>query len=308
MRVIPEKAGSSRRIRMDFPGYLEKRREQVNRWLAAFIEERFPEGRRLCQAMTYSLMAGGKRLRPILCMAAAEAVGTPDDPHVTACGCALEMIHTYSLIHDDLPAMDDDALRRGRPTCHVHFDEATAILAGDALLSLAFQVLTEISLENPAGISAMHRIAKACGYEGMIEGQMRDMEAEGAPRDVASLQGMHQCKTGALIEAAALAGGILGGGNDSQIRALSDYARRIGLAFQVADDILNVEGDPETMGKAAGTDKDRDKTTYPGLMGIADSRKYSRELADNALQALGVFDSKAEPLQALADYVIERRR
>ncbi|MFO7838869.1 MAG: polyprenyl synthetase family protein [Desulfosalsimonadaceae bacterium] len=293
---------------MDFPGYLEKKRGLVNQWLASFIEERLHNGRRLCRAMTYSLMADGKRLRPVLCMAAAEAVGAPEDDHVTSCGGALEMIHTYSLIHDDLPAMDDDALRRGKATCHVHFDEATAILAGDALLSLAFQVLTEISLEKPAGISAMHRIAKACGYDGMIEGQMRDMEAEGAPGEVASLRDMHQFKTGALIGAAAVSGAILGGGSDAQIRALSEYAGHIGLAFQVADDILNVEGDPETMGKAAGTDKDRDKATYPGLMGIAASRQYSRELANNALQALSVFDSKAEPLRALADYVIERRR
>ena len=292
----------------DLKSYLEEKRTQVNKWLSDFAGERFDEKQRLCQAMAHSLMAGGKRLRPILCLAAAEAVGYPNDPHALACGCSLEMIHTYSLIHDDLPAMDNDHVRRGQPTCHIRFDEATAILAGDALLTLSFEILAGIACKNPLGAAAMQKISKAAGFQGMIEGQMRDIAAEGKLLDLAALKQMHQFKTGALIEAAVVSGALLGNGSSDQIEALSDYARNIGLAFQVTDDILNVEGDPDLMGKAAGTDLLRKKSTYPGLLGLNQSKLYARELTTKALQALSLFDNKAKPLSALAQYIIERQR
>jgi geranylgeranyl diphosphate synthase type II len=292
----------------DFKKYLDDKRIQINHWLKDFVERRFVPENRLCQAMEYSLMAGGKRLRPVLCLASAEAVGSSDRPEVLAFAGAIEMIHTYSLIHDDLPAMDDDSLRRGQPTCHVRFDEATAILAGDGLLTLAFEVMSGACLEAGAGISAMHGISKACGFQGMIEGQMRDIEAEANPLALEDLTQMHRFKTGALIEAAVSSGGYLGGGTGAEVAALSEYARHIGLAFQVADDVLNVEGDPSLMGKAAGTDQDRRKSTYPGVMGVEASRAFARDLVEKALQALDVFDNKAKPLGALAKYIVERRR
>jgi len=292
----------------DFKTYLEEKRGRINQWISDYISNQFDPGRQLCQAMAYSLMAGGKRLRPILCLASAEAVGQAEDPHALAYGCALEMIHTYSLIHDDLPAMDNDRLRRGQPTCHIKFDEATAILAGDALLTLAFEVMAGIACDKPLGAAAMLKISKASGYQGMIEGQMRDIDAEGKSLDLASLKAVHLFKTGALIEASVVSGALLGCGTSEQMDALSDYARNIGLAFQVTDDILNVEGDPELMGKAAGTDLKRNKSTYPGLLGLDDSKAFARELVNNALQALTLFDTKAKPLSALARYIIERKR
>ena len=292
----------------DLKNYLEDKRRQVNRWLTDYSNQRLDNSRKLCQAMSYSLMAGGKRLRPILCLAAAEAVGQRDDPHVMTCACALEMIHTYSLVHDDLPAMDNDQLRRGQPTCHVRFDEATAILAGDALLTLAFEVLADLSGDHPMGAKAMRQISRAAGYQGMIEGQMRDLDAEGKTLGLDALKQVHEFKTGALIEAAVVSGALLARATSEQIKALSDYAKSIGLAFQVADDILNVEGDPELMGKAAGTDVNRQKSTYPGLMGLDASKAFARELINNALQAVAHFDTKADPLSALANYVIERKR
>lgn len=301
----------------DLKSYLEDQRRLVNQWLQDLIERRLSKGRRLCQAMAHSLMAGGKRVRPILCMAAADAVapssGGAQIPNSTNLpvadfGCAIEMIHTYSLIHDDLPAMDNDDLRRGQPTCHVAYGEATAILAGDALLTLAFEIMAAAALNTPAALPALHGISRACGFDGMIEGQMQDIEAEGKGLDIDGLKQMHRFKTGALIEASVDAGALLAGGTDAQREALSGYARHIGLAFQVTDDILNVEGDPALMGKAAGTDADRKKSTYPGLMGISASRDFSRELVNNALQALSVFDNKAQPLRAIARYIIERKR
>jgi len=292
----------------DFKNYLAEKRRQVNQWLTDYINQRFDDSRQLCQAMAYSLMAGGKRLRPILCLAAAESVGPANDSHVMTCGGALEMIHTYSLVHDDLPAMDNDQLRRGQPTCHVKFDEATAILAGDALLTLAFEVLADLSVAHPMGARAMRQISKAAGYQGMIEGQMRDLDAEGKALDLDALKTVHEFKTGALIEAAVVAGALLAHAPSAQIEALSDYAKSIGLAFQVTDDILNVEGDPDLMGKAAGTDLNRKKSTYPGLMGLDASKAYARDLINNALQAIAHFDTKAQPLSALANYIIERKR
>ena len=265
----------------------------------------------LFRAMKYSLMAGGKRIRPVLCLAACEAVGGEPEDALTA-ACALEMIHTYSLIHDDLPAMDDDELRRGKPTCHIAFDEATAVLAGDALLTLAFEVLSSGDFDkvNQAAqwLQVIRLISEAAGYQGMIQGQMLDIASEGLKLSADELETMHRLKTGALIEASLACGALLGGADDRQKALLSDYACKIGLAFQVADDILNVEGNPELMGKAVGTDSQREKSTYPAVLGIQAAREFSIKLVQGALQALETFDKQADPLRGIARYIIERKR
>jgi len=261
--------------------------------------------------MTYSLMAPGKRLRPVLCLAAAETVGTIDSNVITA-ACGIEMIHTYSLIHDDLPAMDNDNMRRGKPTCHIKFDVATAILAGDALLTLAFDIFSSKSLcsskNRKTWLQVINAISKAAGHRGMIEGQMRDMAAENNFLELDDLKKMHYLKTGALIKASVTTGALLGGASLASIRHLETYASNIGLAFQVVDDILNVEGDPSKMGKATGTDQFRNKSTYPGLLGLAQSKQFASDLVNNALQAIKIFGNKANPLSALATYIIERKR
>ncbi len=294
----------------DLQAYLEHCRELVNR----DIERRFPENEatpRLYTAMAYSLKAGGKRIRPALCLAASEAVGMVDED-VVAAATALEMVHTYSLIHDDLPAMDDDALRRGLPTCHVAFDEATAILTGDALLTLAFDILADTALASDKGpavwMQVIRGLALAAGPQGMIEGQMRDIASENRFLSKEALKRMHALKTGAMIVGAVETGALLGGGNQTQVNHLRAYAEHIGLAFQVMDDILNVSGDPDLMGKATGTDQERNKSTYPALMGLAQSRVFAGDLVSKALQALDNFDNRSEPLRALANYIIERRR
>jgi geranylgeranyl diphosphate synthase type II len=224
------------------------------------------------------------------------------------------MIHTYSLIHDDLPAMDNDDLRRGNPTCHVQFDEATAIMAGDALLTFAFEIFASAAAASESRknigtwLQVIHNLSKAAGYQGMIEGQMRDIAAEGSDLSLDDLKTMHQLKTGALIEASVVSGAMLAGGSASEIRHLETYARHVGLAFQVVDDILNVEGDTKKMGKATGTDVSRGKSTYPALLGLAESKVFANDLVNNALQALVIFGNKADSLGALANYVIERKR
>ena len=291
--------------------YLESRRDLFEKSLLSMIELSSPGSGRLLSAMKYSLIAGGKRLRPVLCFAASEAVGgTPFQCMVTA--NAIEMIHTYSLIHDDLPAMDNDTLRRGRPTCHIEYDEATAILAGDALLTLAFQLLasnTQKDSDDPSlRLRVMEFIACAAGQHGMIEGQMRDIESEGKHISRIELESLHHLKTGAIIKASLLSGALLGGATDSQLEALGKYGEYTGLAFQVADDILNVTGDSEIMGKSTGTDTQLNKATYPALLGLEQSRDFARDLVRKSLKELESFDEKAEPLRAIASYIIERNR
>ena len=265
----------------------------------------------LVKAMAYSLMAGGKRIRPVLCLAACEAVGGSPQDALTA-ACALEMIHTYSLIHDDLPAMDDDELRRGKATCHIAFDEATAILAGDALLTLAFEVLSSVppTDQNQAAqwLRVIQLISQAAGFRGMVQGQMLDIASEGRNLTADELKTMHRLKTGALIEASLACGALLGGADQRQTDLLNSYARKIGLAFQVADDILNVEGNPELMGKSTGTDSLREKSTYPSVLGIQASKECAEKLVQESLQDLDSFDKKADPLRSIARYIIERKR
>ncbi len=294
----------------DLNSYLIIKRKKVNAFINEILNNTVNSSR-IVQAMHYSLMAGGKRVRPILCIAASEAVGGNADDVLPA-ACALEMIHTYSLIHDDLPAMDNDDLRRGKPTCHVAFDEATAVLAGDALLTLAFRILSSINLINENNSSnrlrVIYKISFAAGHNGMIKGQMRDMTSEGTLLSLKKLEDMHSLKTGALIEASIFSGALLGGGSPKQIDQLEIYAKKIGLAFQVADDILNVEGDPDVMGKAVGTDNARGKTTYPSIMGLNKAKEFAKKLVGNALQALDGFDNNSDSLRAIACYIIERKR
>ncbi|NJL58990.1 MAG: polyprenyl synthetase family protein [Desulfobacteraceae bacterium] len=288
----------------DLRAYLDEKRQKINAASDRYIRDH----RRIMLAMRYCLMADGKRIRPILCIAGAEAVGGKE-ADVMPIACALEMIHTYSLIHDDLPAMDNDDLRRGKPTCHVAFDEATAILAGDALLTLAFEVLCNAKCSDPARLLQIIRIiAAAAGCSGMIEGQMRDIASEGKVLNLEDLENLHRLKTGALIEASVISGAMLVGAENKDFEQLRAYAGYIGLAFQVTDDILNVNGDPKILGKAVGTDEARKKSTYPSVMGLENSERFAKELIDKALKTLNDFDKRAEPLRAIARYIIERKR
>ncbi len=295
----------------DLKTYLNNKRKVIDNTIESYINKRTFPGR-LSDAMRYAVMAGGKRLRPILCLAAGETVSNRSSNALLASGCALELIHTYSLIHDDLPAMDDDDLRRGKATCHVAFDEATAILAGDALLTLAFEILSaEVApfAEKPDdALKVIEIISKAAGSRGMVEGQMQDMLGEGRQMTLDALETLHSLKTGALISASVETGALLASADTLQQQHLTIYARNLGVAFQITDDLLNVEGDPKIMGKAIGTDAEKMKNTYPSLMGIDASRKKARQLMDDALQALDIFDTKADPLRAIAAYVIQRDR
>lgn len=291
--------------------YLNDQKRLINKTLSAMMEKIASQGR-LAQAMAYSLLAGGKRIRPILCLAAADAVGAPDPDPFLHPACSIELIHTYSLIHDDLPAMDNDDLRRGKPTCHIQFDHATAILAGDALLTMAFQILSDPALSAVISpeqqVQLIHVISSAAGPEGMVMGQMMDILNEGLQISLSQLRKMHSLKTGALFEAAVVAGAILAGGDHHQITALRTYGRNIGIAFQVADDILNVEGNPELMGKSVGTDETGNKCTYPSIMGMEASRRFALDLIDNALKVIDDFDKRALPLREIAGYIINRNR
>ncbi|MCE5281892.1 MAG: polyprenyl synthetase family protein [Deltaproteobacteria bacterium] len=262
------------------------------------------------RAVRYSLFAGGKRIRPILCLAAAEAVGGKPEP-ILPVACAIEMIHTYSLIHDDLPAMDNDDYRRGRLTSHKVFGEDLAILAGDALLTEAFQVMTrrEVAAGLPPArlLQVVREIAEAAGWFGMVGGQVLDVQSEGQTVAPETLYAIHRMKTGAMILVSLRTGAILAGAAEEALAALSDYGRQIGLAFQIADDILNVEGDKALLGKGTGSDAARGKVTFPLLLGLEASRSRAEELVKGAIEALAPFDEKAEPLRWIARYILERK-
>ena len=295
----------------DLKTYLKAKQQTINAALKNPWDDCEPYPTLLFQAMRYSLEAGGKRLRPILCIAASEAVGG-SEADVMPAACAIEFIHTYSLIHDDLPAMDDDDLRRGKPTCHRAFDEATAILAGDALLTAAFEALAEAGRHRRGEafkwLEVIYLIARASGYSGMVQGQMMDVSSEGKVITLEELEMLQRLKTGALIEASVQAGAVLGGGRPQEIAALGAYGRHIGLAFQVADDMLNIEGKPEMLGKPVGSDRARQKATGPSLMGLEQAKARAGELVDCALEELGIFGKKGEHLAALARYIVERNR
>ncbi len=295
----------------ELKSYLDNLRNIIDDHIFTYVN-RDIHATRIVEAMNYSLQAGGKRIRPILCLAAEEAVSKRYGSALPA-ACAIEMIHTYSLIHDDLPAMDDDMLRRGKPTSHIQFDEATAILTGDALLTLAFEVLASAGAkskmeEKQKWFEVTGKIADSAGYSGMIEGQMRDMISEGMQLEKKTLEQLHQLKTGKLIEAALYAGAKIGNAATNQIDALIAYGQQIGLAFQVMDDILNITGDPALMGKAVGTDEARLKNTYPLLIGLDKSEVLAEKLINNALSLLDIFGTSADPLRKIARYIIERNR
>jgi geranylgeranyl diphosphate synthase type II len=262
----------------------------------------------LYAAMRYSVINGGKRIRPLLVYAACEALGGSQEQADTA-ACAVELIHAYSLVHDDLPAMDDDDLRRGQPTTHKAFDEATAILAGDALQSLAFEVLTDGNdLSAELRLAMLATLARAAGPAGMVGGQAIDLAAVGRKIDQHALERMHRHKTGALIEASVQLGALASGKADALgLSSLQRYAEAIGLAFQVQDDILDVESDTATLGKRQGADIARDKPTYPALLGMAAAKRYAQELCAQATHALRPFGAPAEPLRELAHFIVERR-
>ncbi|MFS2158979.1 polyprenyl synthetase family protein [Pseudomonas sp. Pseusp122] len=290
--------------------YQARSQARVNAALESLFEAPSPELTRLYAAMRYSVMNGGKRVRPLLVYAACEALGT-DPEQANGAACAVELIHAYSLVHDDLPAMDDDDLRRGQPTTHKAFDEACAILAGDGLQSLAFSALLNASLSPQNAETRLQMadaLAFAAGPAGMVGGQAIDLGSVGLKLDQDALAFMHRHKTGALIEASVKLGALASGKADqSQLDALQTYARAIGLAFQVQDDILDVESDTATLGKRQGADIARDKPTYPALLGLDAAKAYALQLRDQALDALRPFDTAAEPLRALARFIVERR-
>jgi geranylgeranyl diphosphate synthase, type II len=296
---------------MDLKHYLSERKALIDQVLAQSLPTEDGPGFRVVEAMRYSLLGGGKRLRPILCLAAAEAV-SGEAQGVLSVACALEMIHTYSLIHDDLPAMDDDDLRRGRPTCHKQFDEATAILAGDGLLTAAFFVLGEAAVRQPsqaAGYAEVIRfIAAASGYQGMVGGQMSDLLAEGQPSTLDQVEVIHRLKTGALLTASVRAGAVLGGGSPEQVEALTRYGEKFGLIFQITDDLLDVEGESVEMGKPTGMDAVRQKATYPAVLGVTGAKDQAGQHLEEALQDLKPFGEAAEPLRQLAQYLLIRRQ
>jgi geranylgeranyl diphosphate synthase type II len=291
----------------DLTNYLRGRAGQVEEALAARVKAADGAASRLFEAMRYSLLATGKRLRPVLTLAACEAVGGRPEQALNF-ACAVEMIHTYSLIHDDLPCMDDDDLRRGRPTNHKVYGEALATLAGDGLLTDAFRVVADGNGAPPAVIvAAIAELAEAAGSAGMVGGQVIDLLGEGQTLNLQELELLHGKKTGALFIAAVCGGARLGGASARQLTALREYARALGLAFQVADDLLDVEALSADIGKRTGKDEGRGKATYPSLIGVERSREFARELARRADAALADFDAKADPLRAIAAFTVERR-
>ena len=263
---------------------------------------------KLLKAMEYSLMAGGKRLRPILLMAAADSINGAGEKLLTV-ATAMEMIHTYSLIHDDLPAMDNDDYRRGKLTNHKVFGEATAILAGDALLTLAFEVMTrQENISAETLLKVVKEFSAAAGASGMVGGQSIDIESENKKVDMATLQKMHLRKTGALFKAAIRSGAILAGANENQLDALTTYAEKFGLAFQITDDILDVVGDEKILGKPVGSDEKNHKSTYVSLTSLDEAKNLAQKAVDDAVDALKIFDTRADFLREIVKYLIGRNK
>jgi geranylgeranyl diphosphate synthase type II len=302
---------------MDIKRYLQEKKEKVDSALERYFPNQtatngggiYPNT--LHKAIQYSLFAGGKRIRPVLSIATFEALGGRGD-QILPFACALEMIHTYSLIHDDLPALDNDDYRRGKPTCHKVFGEAIGVLAGDALLTEAFRLMTDSAIQDFSAhdgrlvLDVIHEVAQAAGMLGMVGGQVLDIESEGKETDLPTLQYIHTHKTGALILVSVRVGAKLRGASEETLRALTHYGERIGLAFQIADDILNVEGKASLLGKKTGSDLSRKKATYPALLGLEESKRRARELVELAVQAIGSFGTEAEPLREIAWFILSR--
>lgn len=292
---------------MDFEEYLAERRLRVDDALDRLIPaaEAYPAA--IHAAMRHSLFAGGKRVRPVLAIAAAEALGVGSGAELP--GCAVECVHAYSLIHDDLPALDNDDFRRGKPTCHKVYGEAMAILAGDALLTIAFKILSELDLPAESRAAMIAELATAAGtVDGMIGGQVADLEAEGKSVAAEHLHYIHRSKTGALIRASVRIGALFGQAEPDGYRALSDYGRQIGLAFQIVDDVLDVVSSSEELGKTAGKDAEQKKATFPALYGIEESRRRARRHRDAALAAIEGFGPRAWGLRRIAERIVSRTK
>ena len=291
----------------DLKALLAARRVEIERALEEYLPSVDTAPSRLHEAMRYSVFSGGKRLRPILGLLSCEVSGG-DPARAMVCCCSTELVHTYSLIHDDLPSMDDDDLRRGRPTCHKAFDEATAILAGDALLTLAFElVATDGALESERRVAVARELARANGSQGMVGGQVADMEGEGSEPTIEAVHYIHTHKTAFPLEAAVRIGGIAAGADEVAMARLGIYGRAIGLSFQIADDLLDLTGTTEEMGKAVGKDAGRGKLTYPAVVGEEQARAKAAELTREAIEALAPFGDSAWVLKQMARYIVERR-
>src|SRR5690348_13658929 len=287
--------------------------EQGQRTIDASLEKLLPAATQrpdsIHQAMRHSVFAGGKRLRPVLCMEAARMIAARLPEGIEELGSALEMLHTYSLIHDDLPALDNDDLRRGKPTCHVVYGEAIAILAGDALQTQAYEVLARLKCSAEARVKIIEEIARGTGtVDGMIGGQVKDLEAERQKPDPATLEYIHRSKTGALITASLVSGGFYANGSISEIQRLRDFGRSIGLAFQIVDDVLDVTQSSEQLGKTAGKDTASEKATYPALFGLEESIKKADALVASGCNALDSFAQRAQTLKELAHFLVERKK
>jgi geranylgeranyl diphosphate synthase type II len=295
---------------VDIHQYLEQQRQRVDRFLEQSLPDTLSDPEKLYESMRYSLLVGGKRIRPILTIAAAQALGYDNDAMLPF-AASLEFVHTYSLIHDDLPAMDDDDYRRGRLTNHKVFGDGMAILAGDALLTMAFELCSQNEGDHGLTVgqqlAIVRELAFGSGHQGMVGGQVMDIQAENQEVDLAQLQKIHSHKTGQLIRAAVRIGGIIGGASSRQLQSLTGYAEDIGLAFQIADDVLNMVGTREELGKDAGTDEKRGKTTYPSFFGIDGARQLGNECVERAVNRLESFDHQADPLRHMATYIMMRR-
>jgi len=292
----------------DFAGWMRMRQERVERVLEALLPPTALSPTRLHEAMRYAVLGGGKRVRPLLAFAAGELANAAPE-RIDSVAAAVELIHVYSLVHDDLPCMDDDVLRRGRPTCHIAFDEATALLVGDALQTLAFHVLAEQPLASDASaqLDMVRILASAAGSRGMAGGQAIDLESTGRELSLPELEIMHIHKTGELIRAATLLGARSGNGlSTAEIERLDRFSKFAGLAFQVIDDVLDAESDTATLGKTAGKDAQRNKPTYVSLLGASRARAFAEELRGQALQALDVFGDRAQRLRELIDFIVLR--
>ena len=295
-------------MRVDFKAEWKRRADLVEEGLLLELKKVPAYDETLENSMEYSLMAGGKRLRPVLLMAAADAVGKDGSNFLTT-GCAIEMIHTYSLIHDDLPAMDNDDYRRGKPTNHRVFGDGIAVLAGDALLTLAFEVMLRQQGATPETLVAVvSEMSRAAGPYGMVGGQVLDLEGEGRHLDMAALRKIHMGKTGALFCAAIRSGAILAGANEAELAALTPYAERFGLAFQITDDILDVIGDEAAIGKPVGSDARNEKATYVTLTSLEEAQKLAEAAVSEAVEALRIFDERAAFLRELALFLLRREK
>lgn len=289
--------------------YLKDRQKIIEEALMRYLPEKNSHPGDLHHAVHYSVFAGGKRIRPILCLASCEACGG-DMAAAMPTACALELIHTYSLIHDDLPAMDNDDFRRGKPSSHKVFGEALALLAGDALLTCAFTLLSRVEKVRTTAerrLSVISEIAAASGMDGMVGGQALDIQAEKVAPDFEALKDIHRRKTGALMIASVRSGAVIAGAAEEKIQFLTEYADHTGIAFQIADDILNVEGDSGLMGKKTGSDAARGKVTYPSLLGMEASKEKLSQHVEAAIASISSFDSRALPLRLVARYIMERK-